>query len=155
MNYIHSVYQLAAKIANNDMLYTLSLYALEPANWIKKYEWRASINMEECAIGTFWKSIGDLMLLDYGSMSRSEKGWIDGHYWLDDVRSWSQGYTERHMVSNPDNRKVADETIVLLSWTVPNFLQRFGRRFVCALIDDKLREAIISQFGIPIFWRLC
>ncbi|MCJ1435824.1 hypothetical protein MMC27_005200 [Xylographa pallens] len=145
MNYIHSVYQQAGKIANDDLLYTLSLFALEPANWINKYEWRTLTSMEECAIGTFWKSIGDSMLLDYGSMSGSEEGWIDGLCWLNDVRTWSQGYEERHMVPNPDNKKVADETVVLLLWIVPSCLQRFGRGAVCALIDDRLRKAIMYE----------
>ena len=143
MNYIHSVYQQAGKITNDDLLYTLSLFALEPAKWINKYEWRALTSMEECAIGTFWKSIGDSMLLDYGSMSGSEEGWIDGLDWLDDVRTWSQEYEKRHMVPNPDNKKVADETVVLLLWIVPRCLQRFGRGAVCALIDDRLRNAIM------------
>ena len=82
MNYIHSVYQQAGRITNDDLLYTLSLFALELAKWINKYEWRTLTCVEECAIGTFWKSIGDAMLLYYSSLSGSEKGWIDGLDWL-------------------------------------------------------------------------
>ncbi|MCJ1405075.1 hypothetical protein MMC11_008301 [Xylographa trunciseda] len=145
MNYIHSVYQQAGKITNDDLLYTLSLFALEPANWINRYEWRALTRMEECALGTFWKSIGDAMLLDYGSVDRSESGWSDGLHWLDDIRSWSQAYEERNMVSDPDNKKVADETVVLLLWLVPGYFKRFGQRVVCALIDDRLRKAIMYE----------
>ncbi|MCJ1282961.1 hypothetical protein MMC26_002288 [Xylographa opegraphella] len=145
MNYIHSVYQQAGKIKDDDLLYTLSLFALEPAKWINKYEWRALTSVEECAIGTFWKSIGDAMLLDYRSMKPSEKGWIDGLGWLDDIRTWSQNYEERHMVPASDNKKVADETVALLLWFVPKWLQHIGRCAVSALIDDRLREAIMYE----------
>ncbi len=62
MNYIHSGYQRAGKISNEDLLYTLSVFITEPISWIAKYEWRELTDMEICAIGTFWKSIGDSMV---------------------------------------------------------------------------------------------
>ena len=143
MNFIHSVYQQAGKISNDDLLYTLSLFALEPVKWINKYEWRQLTCMEECAIGTFWKSVGDAMVIDYRSMDGSTQGWTDGLHWLDKIRTWSQAYEKRNMVANPDNRKIADETVTLLLWVVPSYLQGSGRKAVCALIDDRLRKAMM------------
>lgn len=61
MNYIHGGYQKAGKISQDDLLYTLSLFITEPITWVGKYEWRAMTDMEKCAIGAFWKSIGDAM----------------------------------------------------------------------------------------------
>jgi hypothetical protein len=50
MNYMHNRYQKAGKISNDDMLYTLSLFVLEPERWIRQYEWRSLTPMEKCAM---------------------------------------------------------------------------------------------------------
>ena len=38
MNHLHPRYLKAGKISNDDMLYTLSLFALEPVRWVNRYE---------------------------------------------------------------------------------------------------------------------
>ncbi|KAI4128001.1 MAG: hypothetical protein LQ341_006731, partial [Variospora aurantia] len=43
INYLHERWRGKRKgkgIRDEDMLYTLSLFALEPMKWVKKYEWR-------------------------------------------------------------------------------------------------------------------
>ncbi|KAF2185019.1 hypothetical protein K469DRAFT_726903 [Zopfia rhizophila CBS 207.26] len=65
MNYLHSKYQKAGKISNDDMLYTLSLFALEPIRWIYLYEWRRLTDLERCACGTFWKTMGNDMHVSF------------------------------------------------------------------------------------------
>jgi hypothetical protein len=49
LNFLHSHYQKAGKISNDDMLYTLAVLALEPKRWIEQYEWRNLNDMELCA----------------------------------------------------------------------------------------------------------
>lgn len=49
MNYLHSRYQKAGKISNDDMLYTLSLFVLEVERWVGLYEWRSLTPLEICA----------------------------------------------------------------------------------------------------------
>ena len=36
-------------ISNDDFLYTLGLFALEPIRWVERYEWRSLSLMEKCA----------------------------------------------------------------------------------------------------------
>jgi len=50
MNYIHSMYQKSGLISNDDLLYTLSLFAVEPERWINRFEWRSLTEMELCAL---------------------------------------------------------------------------------------------------------
>ncbi|KAE9987389.1 hypothetical protein EG327_003835 [Venturia inaequalis] len=50
MNYLHSLYQKKNLISNDDMLYTLSLFATEPCRWVNRYEWRQMTEMETCAM---------------------------------------------------------------------------------------------------------
>ena len=143
MNYIHSVYQKAGKISNDDMLYTLSLLAAEPVRWIERYEWRSLQDFEMCALGTFWKSVGDAMKIDYGRLESCDPGWIDGLQWLEEIMAWSEAYEKRAMVPDVNNKKTADETTAILLWTVPAALKEFGRNVVSALMDDRLRMAMM------------
>lgn len=38
INFLHSGYRQNGKITDEDMLYTLSLFALEPSRWVKRYD---------------------------------------------------------------------------------------------------------------------
>jgi hypothetical protein len=50
MNYLHSWYQKAGKISNDDLLYTLSLFVLEVERWVRLYDWRTLTPLEMCAL---------------------------------------------------------------------------------------------------------
>jgi len=47
--------------SNDDYLYTLCLFMLEPGTWARKYGWRALSPLEEHAYYVFWKEIGHRM----------------------------------------------------------------------------------------------
>lgn len=70
MNYLHARYQKSGKITNDNLLYTLSLFALEPSRWVTKYEWRDLTDLELCACGTYWKAMGDAMGISYQILLR-------------------------------------------------------------------------------------
>lgn len=147
MNYIHNVYQNAGKISNDDMLYTLSLFAAEPVRWIARYEWRALEDFERCALGTYWKSLGDAMGISYEPLRSSRQGWVDGLEWLEDMMAWGEEYEKASMVPHKDNRTTADQTVAILLWEVPRALKGFGKKLVSALMDDRLRVAMM--FVLP------
>lgn len=143
MNYIHSVYQKNGSIRDDDMLYTLSLFCLEPIRWVERYEWRSLEAFEQCALGTFWKSIGDAMGISFRKLVSAEKGWEDGLHWLHDLEAWSQQYEKENMVPHAANNKTADRTVAILLWGLPTALIPFGERVVSALMDDRLRTAMM------------
>ncbi|EAS31447.3 uncharacterized protein CIMG_06926 [Coccidioides immitis RS] len=145
MNYIHSVYRKSGKILDDDMLYTLSLFALEPARWIDRHEWRKLTDLEKCALGTFWKSVGDAMEIDYGKLPSSKEGFKDGLQWLDEIREWSEAYEKKHMVPHEYNNRTAEETVTILLWTVPRILRPLGRKMVYFLMDGRLRTAMMYE----------
>jgi len=65
--------------------------------------------MEICAIGTFWKSLGDNMGISYAKLPRSETGWKDGVEFYEDIRDWAENYEAQYMVPAATNKKTADE----------------------------------------------
>ena len=145
MNYIHSQYQKSGKILDDDMLYTLSLFAAEPVRWIDKYEWRKLEDFEKCALGTYWKAMGDAMGISYEKLkSGGERGegWTDGLEWLEEVIEWAEGYEKRYMVPDENNRQIAEHTVAILLWGIPETLKPFGKKVVSTLMDERLRIAM-------------
>ena len=144
MNYIHSVYRKAGKISDEDMLYTLSLFAMEPIRWIERHEWRSLEAFEKNAIAVFVKALGDAMDIRYaGYLKGAEEGWKDGLHWLDEIDAWAQAYERKAMVPDINNFKTAEETMNILLWFVPRAAKAFGKKLVCTLLDQRLRQAMM------------
>ncbi|KAL8712245.1 MAG: hypothetical protein Q9220_003396 [cf. Caloplaca sp. 1 TL-2023] len=154
MNYIHSVYQKSGQISDDDMLYTLSLFVLEPIRWIARYEWRSLEDFERCGTGTYWKSLGDAMRISYEPLPSSQTGWDDALQWLDELDTWSMQYEIEHMVPHADNNKTADQTVAILLWGLPRFLRSFGENIVTALMDERLRVAMMYKRPAEFYYIL-
>lgn len=150
MNYIHSLYQKSDLISNDDLLYTLSLFALEPRRWVHKYEWRDFTQMEQCAFGVFWEEIGKAMKISFDTLPSAKSGWRDGLHWLEEVQAWSIAYEKQYMVPDVNNQKTADYTTNILLWAIPSWLRGVGIQAVCALMDDRLRKSMMYAPPSPI-----
>ncbi|KAF7895860.1 hypothetical protein EAF00_005875 [Botryotinia globosa] len=142
MNYLHSGYQKAGKISNEDLLYTLSVFITEPISWIGDWEWRRLNEMEICAIATFWKGIGDAMGISYHDLRRFNE-WSDGIEFFEDIKTWAEDYEREFMVPNVYNKKTADELVPLLLFLVPKALLPFASDAVGVLMGPLLRSAMI------------
>ncbi|KAK8193321.1 uncharacterized protein BKA78DRAFT_249979 [Phyllosticta capitalensis] len=151
MNYLHSMYQASGKISNADLLYTLALFALEPRRWIDRCEWRKLTDLECCAFGTFWKSIGEAMEISYEEMRSAGTGWTDGLHWLEDLEEWADEYEKKCMVPDAANKKTADETTNILLWDVPKALNPAAYKVVSSLMDDRLRKAMMYDAPSEVF----
>lgn len=143
MNYLHGVYRDSGQILDDDMLYTLALFAIEPIKWVDRYDWRKFSDLERCAMGTFIKSMGDAMLIDYGNLPSAKRGFRDGIQWLEEIWQWSEEYEIKHMLPNEKNHQTANETTTLLLFPIPEALKPMGRHAVSAMMDDRLRDAMM------------
>lgn len=141
--FLHSGYRASGKILEDDMLYTLALFALQPIKFIDKFEWRKLSDLERCAIGTFWKSIGDALEISYAPLPSGESGFVDGIQWLEEIEAWSEEYEERCMVPDVKNRETADQTTAVLLYMLPKALHPIGLQFVSFMMDDRLRKAML------------
>lgn len=150
MNYIHSLYQKSDLISNDDMLYTLSMFALEPGRWVRRYEWRDFTQMEQCAVGVFWEEVGKAMNISFDVLPSAKAGWRDGLHWLEEVEAWSVAYEKRYMVPGITNKKTADNTTNILLWAIPKWLRGFGLQVVSSLMDDRLRKSMMYAPSTPI-----
>lgn len=140
--FLHSGYRASGKILDDDMLFTLALFALEPIRFITRFEWRTLSDMERCAIGTFWKSIGDGLEISYENLPSGKRGFQDGLQWLEEIAAWSEGYETKFMVPDKKNRETADQTTAILVYMLPRVLHPVGLQFVSFMMDDRLRKAM-------------
>jgi hypothetical protein len=143
LNFIHGTYRKSGKILDDDMLYTLSLFAVEPVRWISRYEWRELSEQEICALGTFFKSLGDAMEISYERLPSSKEGFKDGLQWFEEIEAWSREYERKNMVPDWHNKETAAQTVAVLLWDIPNLLKPVGGQMVSFLMDDRLREAMM------------
>lgn len=125
------------------MLYTLSLFALQPIRFVEKYEWRSLTELEKCAIGTFWKSVGDGLDISYDALPSGKSGFRDGLQWLDEINAWSEAYEEKCMVPDLKNKETAEQTTAVLVYMLPQFMVPAGMNFVSFMMDDRLRKAMM------------
>ncbi|CAK7241233.1 MAG: hypothetical protein STHCBS139747_002693 [Sporothrix thermara] len=156
MNYLHSKYVAAGRIRNGDLLYTLAACITEPARFIARYEWRPLTDVERCALGVFWRGIGEAMGISYESVPRSSSGsssgsdndtekekkdWKDGLAFVDDLTAWAQAYERDEMRPHPANLPPARRFSALLLELVPSPLRAFALEALTVLMPKRVREA--------------
>ncbi|KAF8982746.1 hypothetical protein BGZ46_000727 [Entomortierella lignicola] len=128
LNFIHGQY----KIKQEDYLYTLALFILEPPSWINRFEWRKVTELEKNAIFATWIDIGERMKIE--NIPRNYK----------ELEDWVEEFESQYTVFSKTNIIIAEETTNLLLSLAPSFLHPFGRKVVSSLLTDRLRTA----FGI-------
>ncbi|KAF1840707.1 uncharacterized protein K460DRAFT_380504 [Cucurbitaria berberidis CBS 394.84] len=153
MNYLHSRYQKAGKISNDDLLFTLSLFVLEIERWVRTYEWRSLTPMEICALGTHWKVIGDAMGINYSELRHGPSNFKDGLEFFEDIKEWADEYERRFMVPNAYNHQLAEETTRILLANIPGPFKPFGKNMVAALMDERLRRAMLYDDPPTIYFK--
>jgi len=94
--------------------------------------------------------MGDAMEISYNDLSAFETGWHDGIHWLDDIEQWSMNYEKRCMVPDDSNHLTANETTAILLWDLPESWIPAGRQVLSALMDDRLRNAMM--YDSPPSW---
>ena len=67
-----------------------------------------------------------------------------------EIRDWADEYEKRTMLPHETNHELAEVTTGLLLYYTPNFMKGFAKKILIALMDDRLRKAMIypppSQF---------
>lgn len=149
--WLHQGYRSSGKILESDMLYTLSLFATEPIRFVERYEWRQMTEMERCAVGTYWKSLGDALGISYDVLPSGETGFKDGIHWLDEISAWSLEYEIAHMKPDPKTRDLADKVIEVLLYNLPGFIKPVGGYLVSWLMDERLRSAMMYVPMTPFY----
>ena len=127
MNQLHRRY----KIPNEDFVYVLSTFVVEPRRWIERYGWRPLLPHEAEAGVRFWGEVGARMgLKDIPPTGPAMERYHDD-------------YEEAHFRPNPASLRVARATLqFLLDARVPKPLHALGREVMAVFMDPRLRRAL-------------
>lgn len=132
MNWIHSHYS----IKNEDFLYVLSTFVLEPIRWINRFGYRKLDIKEELAGFYFWQEVGKKM-----GIQEIPKD-------LESLKKFNVEYELQHFKYSPNNAKIALATEnLMLGWFLPKFLFPIGRPFIHAIMEPHLLKAF--HFPVP------
>ncbi|KAG0359748.1 hypothetical protein BG005_000204 [Podila minutissima] len=125
LNWIHGHYP----IKQEDYLYTLALFILEPGSWIDRFEWRPLSELERNAMLALWFENGQNMKIQNIPTS------------YEAVAEWSEAFEREYMVYAPSNVAIANSTVNHLLSRAPAAVHPFGRKVVSALLTPRLRKA--------------
>ncbi|KAA1470834.1 hypothetical protein DENSPDRAFT_836729 [Dentipellis sp. KUC8613] len=129
VNWLHQKY----KISNDDYLYTLALFILEPIYWAERWSWRKLSKLECQARLVLWREVGDLMNIK------------DIPDTIEELIVWSKAYEERNMVPAQTNHELATHTLDEVTYqisTVPWIKSLVERIFICVL-EERVRVAML------------
>ncbi|KAF9582079.1 hypothetical protein BGW38_000673 [Lunasporangiospora selenospora] len=151
INFIHSHYN----IQQNDYLYNLSLFVIEPWRWVDRYEFRKMTDLEKnVCIAFSWLDETPAILLASDSAVWTKTGRGMGIQNIpesfDEFVRWSDDYAQKHMVYAPSNKVIGLATLELIICLLPNFTYPLLRKMVISQLDPSVRAA--SGFQEPPKW---
>jgi hypothetical protein len=129
MNEIHGRFQ----IRNQDFLYVLSTFVLEPLRWNARFGWRRMIEKERSALFYFWRAVGQLMYLQ------------DVPATLAEMEKFSADYEREHYRHTEANHLVGAATRDLFKSWFPRWTGPLVEHGIHAFMD----ETLLAAFGFP------
>lgn len=142
VNYIHSLYRPSGKMTDDDLLYTLGLFALEPLRFVERWEWRAPTRDERYALATLWRALGQDLKIPFDRLPSSGSGFRDALHWLAELEVWGLDYEARNRARSDDSVRLAEMQLDAWVSGVPACFKGVARGFVAALIEPGLRRAM-------------
>jgi hypothetical protein len=129
INRFHGRYE----IANDDFLYVLSTFHLEPIRWIDRFGWRRLTDGERRASYFFWREVGRRMAIREIPPSHEA------------FERWSREHERTRFRYDDANHRVATATRELFVSWAPGVLRPVTRVAIHAMLDD----AMLDAFGFP------
>ncbi|WP_346837579.1 oxygenase MpaB family protein [Microbulbifer sp. SAOS-129_SWC] len=117
-------------ISNDDYLFVLSTFMLDPLDWIARFGWRELTAAEQQALFIFWRNVGQRMGIREIPAS------------LEEMRRCSAAYVRTHFQFSDSNREVSAATFGIVESWLPGLLRRFVRPVSAVLLDEPTRNAV-------------
>jgi hypothetical protein len=129
MNRIHGRFE----ISDDDFVYVLSTFVLEPIRWNARFGWRPMMEAERLASFHCWREIGRRMNIEGIPEEYAE------------LERFNKGYERRHFATGDAARRLGVEGQELYAAWFPRPARPLVRRSIHALLDPGLR----ATFGYP------
>ncbi|KAJ4492502.1 hypothetical protein C8R41DRAFT_831924 [Lentinula lateritia] len=127
VNYLHRKY----RINNDDYLYNLALFMIEPIRWTGRFDWRPHSPIEIQAIFTLWTEIGRRMGIKNIWASYTE------------MEEWVENFEELNMVPSTASAELARTTINHFLERIPiQSLRPLFFQLMLTVLDTRTRNAM-------------
>ncbi len=137
MNRIHARFE----ISNEDFLYVLSTFVLEPIRWNARFGWRPLIAAEKEATFLFWREVGRRMAIQEIPAT------------LEELKRYNVRFERERFAFSEAGQRVAETTRrMFLAW-FPGLPRQLGRRVIDAVLDDPLLDALGFERPSPALRR--
>ncbi|KAK1228970.1 hypothetical protein PQX77_007980 [Marasmius sp. AFHP31] len=133
VNWLHAKYP----IKNEDYLYNLALFMLEPIRWTSHFNWRAHTLLERQAIFILWTAVGrDMGIRDIWST-------------YEEMEQWADAYEQEHMVPSEESYRISKATLNHFLERVPSLpgLKSLAYNAFLTLVNEQTRYAM--QYANP------
>ncbi|KAL5536480.1 hypothetical protein ACEPAF_302 [Sanghuangporus sanghuang] len=141
INWLHSRWP---NIKNEDFIYTLSLFVLEPIRWARLYGWRDLHEIEQEAFFVTWKEIGRRMKIQNIPET------------LQDLAEWTESYEEIAMAPSSSNFEIGRSAFEYMLSTFPEAfgIRKLLRAICLSLLEDRVRRALMFSEPSPVAQKL-
>jgi hypothetical protein len=120
------------RIANDDMLYVLSTFVIDPVRWIDLHGWRRLLPQERVAAHAFYREVGRRM------------GIRDIPADFEALERFNRDYAAR-LRGGPGTEALREDVLCLVAGWFPRPLRGPARRLLPAAFDDEL----LGGLGLP------
>lgn len=93
------------------------------------------------------------MGINYADLPHGPDAFQDGLEFFEDLKDWADQYEKQHMVPDRFNQQLAEETTRILLVNVPKTFKPYGQYFVTALMDARLRSAMMYDDPPQIYFK--
>jgi hypothetical protein len=83
------------------------------------------------------------MGISFTPLASGPSDFRDGLQFTEELQEWSEAYEREFMVPDKWNNKLADETVAILVYNLPEWLKGFAHKVVATLMDERLRKAMM------------
>lgn len=94
------------------------------------------------------------MGIDFTDLRHGPHAFQDGLEFFEDVKEWADKYEEDKMVPDKYNHQLAEKTTRILLANAPDALKPYGQNVVTALMDDRLRRAMLYDDPLPVYLKI-
>ncbi|KAB8266191.1 hypothetical protein BDV32DRAFT_156247 [Aspergillus pseudonomiae] len=151
MNYIHSRYRKAGKILDEDMLHTLGSAVVDVFRLIEKYEWRQLSDVEKCAVGVFYRSMGEAMEIPFHLLPSGKTGFTDGIHFAQELYDFTVEYEKTAAKPTQSTLFISRRLMSLETTNYPSTLRPVVERIIATRLDEHIRVSMgYSKPGITL-----
>ncbi|KAE8421940.1 hypothetical protein BDV36DRAFT_18713 [Aspergillus pseudocaelatus] len=142
MNYIHSRYRTAGKILDEDMLHTLGSAVVDLFRSIEKYEWRQLSDVEKCAVGVVYRSMGEAMEIPFNLLPSGKAGFTDGIHFAQELCDFTVEYEMTAVKPTQSTLFISRRLVGLETANYPSILRPAVESIIATRLDEHIRVSM-------------